>query len=132
MLITALVANEPDFLQLCPRGRYRPDRRYPKEVGRPISVSPTQPGSIDIVASSLFASDALNVLTVAFHVPDTHLVSSAKAGADICYSLTTHFIVGKGDRDRCLGLIFGYDPDRYARVGFDDCPDCATDPLAFR
>ncbi len=83
-----------------------------QEVGRPISVSPTQPGSIDIVASSLFASDGLNVMTVVFHVPDPHLVSSAKAGADICDGLTTHFIVGKGDRDRCLGLIFGYDPDR--------------------
>jgi hypothetical protein len=83
------------------------------------------------VGSSLFASDALNVMTVAFHVPDTDLVSSAKASADICDGLTTHVVLGEGDRDRCLGLIFGHDPDRYARVGFDDSPDCAADPLEF-
>ena len=35
MLITALVANEPGFLQLCLRSRYRPDRRYPKRSGDP-------------------------------------------------------------------------------------------------
>ena len=114
MLITVLVANEPGFVQLCLRSRYRPDRRYPKRSGDlfqcrqlSLAVSTSSPRR-----SSLFASDGLNVLTVVFHVPDTRLVSSAKAGADICDGLTTQFIVGKGDRDRCLGLIFGYDPDR--------------------
>ena len=110
MLITALIANEPGFLQLwvgigrtadVPRGR-----------ATHFSVANSAWQYRRLVASSLFASDGLNVMTVAFHVRDTHLVSSAKAGVDICDGLTTHLVLDKGDRDGCLGLTFRSDPDR--------------------
>ena len=118
MLITALIANEPGFLQLwvgigrtadVPRGRatHFSVANSASSPRRLVASSPRR-----LVASSLFASDGLNVMTVAFHVRDTHLVSSAKAGVDICDGLTTHLVLDKGDRDGCLGLTFRSDPDR--------------------